>query len=142
MFQFPRFAPLGLCIQPKVTGHYPRRVPPFGHPGINACVQLPLAYRSLPRPSSPTCAQASTVCPYSLDPFSPMQLKKRDFHLFGTVRSSRIKTNPHELATPTSNASRLLLPHSNLSNSRSPTGGDKKSPPTRTGPADLLYIKM
>ena len=37
------------------------RVSPFGHPGINACVQLPQAYRSLPRPSSPLCAKASTV---------------------------------------------------------------------------------
>ena len=45
----------------------PRRVAPFGHPGINACVPLPLAYRSLPRPSSPPCAQASPTCLRSLD---------------------------------------------------------------------------
>ena len=43
------------------------RVSPFGHPGINACVPLPLAYRSLPRPSSPPCAQASPTCFRSLD---------------------------------------------------------------------------
>ena len=43
------------------------RVSPFGHPGINACVPLPLAFRSLPRPSSPPCAQASPTCLHSLD---------------------------------------------------------------------------
>ncbi len=43
------------------------RVSPFGHPGIVACVPLPLAYRSLPRPSSPPCAQASPTCLHSLD---------------------------------------------------------------------------
>ena len=43
------------------------RVAPFGHPGITECVPLPLAYRSLPRPSSPLCAQASPTCLRSLD---------------------------------------------------------------------------
>ena len=37
------------------------RVAPFGHPGITASVQLPQAYRSLARPSSPLDAKASTV---------------------------------------------------------------------------------
>ena len=32
--------------------------------GFNACVQLPLAYRSLPRPSSPLRPKASTMRPY------------------------------------------------------------------------------
>jgi hypothetical protein len=42
-------------------------VAPFGNPGITACVQLPRAYRSLPRPSSPSCAKASSTCIRSLD---------------------------------------------------------------------------
>ena len=63
MFQFPPFAPPGLCIQPAVTGHDPRRVSPFGNLRIKACLQLPEAYRSLPRPSSPSDAKASTMCP-------------------------------------------------------------------------------
>ncbi len=50
-------------LQRAVTGHYPRRVSPFGHPRINACSRLPVAYRSLPRPSSAHGAKASTVCP-------------------------------------------------------------------------------
>ena len=49
-----------------MTGHHPGRVSPFGHPGINARLQLPPAFRSLPRPSSPSCAQASTPRPYCL----------------------------------------------------------------------------
>ena len=44
-----------------------RRVAPFGHLGITACVPLPRASRSLPRPSSPPCAQASPTCLPSLD---------------------------------------------------------------------------
>ena len=52
---------------PKGDGIGSRRVPPFGHPRILACLQLPEAFRSLPRPSSPVCAKASTVRTCSLD---------------------------------------------------------------------------
>jgi hypothetical protein len=55
MFQFPGLAPF------RVTGVAAGRVAPFGHPEITARVQLPQAYRSLPRPSSPLDAKASTV---------------------------------------------------------------------------------
>ncbi len=63
MFQFPGFASLSRVMTTLTR----RRVAPFGHPRINACVPLPLAYRSLPRPSSPLCAQASSTCYRSLD---------------------------------------------------------------------------
>ena len=43
------------------------RVTPFGSPGINGCLLLPPAFRSLPRPSSPSGSQASTINLYSLD---------------------------------------------------------------------------
>ena len=59
-----------LSIQNRMTGHHPRRVPPFGHRRIQGCVLLPDAFRSLPRPSSPIRAQASTVRPSSLDRIS------------------------------------------------------------------------
>jgi hypothetical protein len=39
-------------------------VAPFGHPRIKACSRLPVAFRSVPRPSSPPGAKASTKCPY------------------------------------------------------------------------------
>jgi hypothetical protein len=63
MFQFAGLPLPGLCIQPGVTGHYPSRVSPFGHPRITACSQLPEAFRCLPRPSSALGAKASTPCP-------------------------------------------------------------------------------
>ena len=50
-----------------MTGIPARRVAPFGHLGITACVPLPRASRSLPRPSSPPTAQASPTCLPSLD---------------------------------------------------------------------------
>ena len=40
-----------------------RWVAPFGHPGIKARSQLPQDFRSVPRPSSPLGAKASTRCP-------------------------------------------------------------------------------
>ena len=63
MFQFADLPPSGLCIQSRVTRHYPGRVSPFGHPRIKACSQLPEAFRRLPRPSSALGAKASTPCP-------------------------------------------------------------------------------
>jgi hypothetical protein len=53
-----------LWIQVWITGHDSGEVPPFGNPRINARLQLPGAYRSWPRPSSPPGAKASTICPY------------------------------------------------------------------------------
>ena len=38
-------------------------VAPFGDPRIKGCSPLPTAYRSVPRPSSPLDAKASTRCP-------------------------------------------------------------------------------
>ena len=66
MFQFPGLPPRTLWIRVRVAGHYPRRVPPFGHPGIAGRVRLPRDYRGLPRPSSASCAKASAARPYYL----------------------------------------------------------------------------
>jgi hypothetical protein len=63
MFQFPRFACGHLSIQHPTSGHYPAQVPPFGYPRISACLRLPEAFRSLPRPSSLPGAKASSVRP-------------------------------------------------------------------------------
>jgi hypothetical protein len=64
MFQFPGLAPF------RVTGLATSRVSPFGHPEITASVQLPQAFRSLARPSSPLDAKAFTVCLILFDPKS------------------------------------------------------------------------
>ena len=63
------------------------RVSPFGHLGINACVPLPQAYRSLPRPSSPSCAQASSTCIRSLD-YNIVKQSTRD--LLRVIKNNRL----------------------------------------------------
>ncbi len=56
MFQFAGLAHTCLCIQQAVF-----QVAPFGHLRLNACCQLPGAFRWSPRPSSPLCAKVFTV---------------------------------------------------------------------------------
>ena len=46
-----------------VTVHYHRRISPFGYLRFNGYLRLPVAFRSLSRPSSADIAKASTVCP-------------------------------------------------------------------------------
>ena len=69
MFQFPGFPSTELCIHSAMTGLYSSRVSPFGYLRINACLRLPVAFRSLPRPSSASGARASSLCSCSLDLF-------------------------------------------------------------------------
>ena len=68
MFQFAGFASYayGFSARSRNT----RGVAPFGDLWINACSRLPRAYRSVPRPSSPLGAKASTKCPYPLPPLT------------------------------------------------------------------------
>ena len=47
---------VGFLPLSRMTEHHPRRVSPFGYPRIFARLQLPEAFRSLPRPSSPVRA--------------------------------------------------------------------------------------
>ena len=61
MFQFAGFASRPY----EFSSGYPCGwVAPFGDPGINDRSHLPRAFRSVPRPSSPLSAKASTRCPY------------------------------------------------------------------------------
>ena len=60
MFQFPGFASAHYGF---MYGYPCGWVAPFGNPRINACSRLTVAYRSVPRPSSPPGAKASTECP-------------------------------------------------------------------------------
>lgn len=61
MFQFPGFASAAYGF----SDGYPLRggLPHSEILGINACSRLPRAFRSVPRPSSPLGAKASTRCP-------------------------------------------------------------------------------
>ncbi len=54
-----------LCIQKAIPHMW--WVSPFGHPRIKGYSHLPVAYRSVLRPSSPLSAKASTRCPFALD---------------------------------------------------------------------------
>ena len=63
MVHFPEFALAHLCIQWVVPEVCSGGFPHSEISGYNACVRLTEAYRSLPRPSSPVSAKASTVRP-------------------------------------------------------------------------------
>ncbi len=56
-----------LWIQHMMTGYDSRRIAPFGYPRIKAYLRLPVAFRSLSRPSSAPSAKAFTLCSCSLD---------------------------------------------------------------------------
>ena len=64
----PQVRLMTLCIQIIIPLTW--WVPPFGNPRIKEYWPLPMAYRSLSRPSSPLSAKASTKCPYALDSHS------------------------------------------------------------------------
>ena len=72
MVQFPRFR-LAVPTDRDVERLTALRVTPFGHPRISGCLLLLAAFRSLPRPSSPSSSKASTVdpCPLAISPISP-----------------------------------------------------------------------
>ena len=79
MFHFPGCPPVRLLIHLTVIRRYPDRVSPFGDPRINAYLRLPVAFRSLSRPSSAISAMASTLRSYSLDLlFRPSRLLAPD----------------------------------------------------------------
>ena len=61
MFQFPGFASYTyvFSIRSSCEG-----VAPFGYSWIKTCSRFPMTFRSVPRPSSPPGAKASTECPF------------------------------------------------------------------------------
>ena len=73
-----------------------RRVSPFGYLRFYACLRLPVAFRSLPRPSSALGAKASALCSSSLD-----------FFILRPILSDTSQYPGHRLAVP-----RLMLSHS------------------------------
>ena len=63
MVHFPGLAHTRLFDSAGCNLGLPDWVSPFGHPRVKACLQLTEAFRSLPRPSSPVGAKASTTRP-------------------------------------------------------------------------------
>ena len=147
MFHFPRSRPPGLCVQPGVAPHKGRWVPPFGHPRIKACLPLPVAYRSLPRPSSPRDAKASIVRPYALGRAAAPSGRRRGtpryvatlpFPDFGFQRSKKSSNRQHPPQ------GEILMP---LAGPRPLTGGLSLCRPSRGGgrawnrTGDLVLIR-
>ena len=56
--------PVRLLIHRTVTEYELRRIAPFGYLRFNACLRLPVAFRSLPRPSSAPNAKAFALRPF------------------------------------------------------------------------------
>jgi hypothetical protein len=71
--------PAYLFIQCAVTGFESRRIAPFGHPRINAHLRLPVAFRSLSRPSSAPGAKAFPLRSLQLDHVSFDRFSKLQF---------------------------------------------------------------
>ena len=63
----PRVSFITLWIHVMILTHYCKWVAPFGDLRINGYLLLPVAYRSLSRPSSAPSAKASALCSLSLD---------------------------------------------------------------------------
>jgi hypothetical protein len=97
MFQFAGFASHSYVF----TMGYPYGwVAPFGDPGINDRSHLPRAYRSVPRPSSPLSAKASTRCPYST------RLRIAVIANGGSAKPATHRDKPQPGTNPMSRASR------------------------------------
>ena len=60
MFQFPGFPSHTLCVQVWIIRYYSYWVPSFGYLRLAGYLLLPVAFRSLSRPSSAPCTKAST----------------------------------------------------------------------------------
>ena len=94
MFHFPRCRSCrAIFVHPAAPRVSARRVPPFGYPRIKASWRLPVACRSLVRPSSPYGAKASIVRPYTLSKrfsLSRYVAILFNFQLTGFQRSSAV----------------------------------------------------
>ena len=97
----PRVAPLPpMCSGGGRRASTARRVFPFGDPRVKGRVPLTADYRSLPRPSSASCAKASAACPYHLPSISDGMVYDSYGPVSGTLgvilhemRSSRRKSS-------------------------------------------------
>ena len=118
MFQFPGFASYHYGFMVRYPCGW---VAPFGYPRINACSRLPVAFRSVPRPSSPPGAKASTECPYrardlGIDlhrrPVRPTMHRSHPHPCQGTNAATHGKprTYLHMQRTPPSRAARIATP--------------------------------
>ena len=77
MFQFSGSPHIYLFYSVYVVAVLPQRVSPFGNPRIYAHLQLPVAYRSLSRPSSAPDAKAFPLRSFQLDLVGAKSARRR-----------------------------------------------------------------
>ena len=102
-------------------------VAPFGYPRINACSQFPLAYRSVPRPSSPLRCQGIHQMPLRHLIILIVHARPPQ-HALGTKPIANSKRNARQFfenrpssGTTQSTASRLTDPLHTQTNDKHPT---------------------
>jgi hypothetical protein len=148
MFQFTGFAS---CAYGFSTGYPCGWVAPFGDPGITDRSHLPRAFRSVPRPSSPLSAKASTRCPcFALDHRTAVTGDAHHRRAQGQTpkgqtpkgqtpclpRTERGAAVSHEDTSLGHIPQQALLAHPNRRSSASPTGREALLP----GPVRLGHI--
>ena len=74
-------------------------VSPFGYLRIKACLRLPEAFRSLPRPSSPCVAKASSCCP-SLVIYITLPFLKLGYFCLVSISLFKINILSHIIVFP------------------------------------------
>ena len=139
MFHFPGFPPPALYIQAGVTPHHGCRVPPFGHPRINARLTAP---RGLSRP--PTSFIGSWyqgIHHAPLHTYTPPAHTARALHTaFGTHQEKSTHTTQPPHPTPPheeeKQSRRLLMLASTIqfTNTHPQPATPAPTPPPRTHP--------
>ena len=116
-------------------------VAPFGDPGITDRSHLPRAFRSVPRPSSPLSAKASTRCPSSLVHRSLPQKRPRHRRAQGQTPLSREPPMPRRSRMKTLLEQTPSLSNAGLSASvtSSTLSSPFNQPRRRTRPRRLFY---
>jgi hypothetical protein len=134
MFHFPGFPPLALYIQARVTPHHGCRVPPFGHPRIQA---LSAAPRGLSRPDTSFIgswyqgihrAPLHTYTQMNSSRYSTLQssnLKNRCSHPLSSSQTPHRTPDHQEPTRPRASRSRGIRPGLNP---------DRRRPTTHTEP--------
>ena len=137
MVQFPRYRFCPLCIHEQMNAIQDVRVTPFGHPRIQGCLLLPVAFRSLPRPSSPDSSKASPANSSSLDHITPTSSVRRSIKQLGisTSRKTRAKRassrTSSTFSVPFSVVPVTPVTSTKLSKTRPRPRGAQTAPPTR-----------
>ena len=119
-------------------------VAPFGYPRINACSRLPMAFRSVPRPSSPPGAKASTECPSRAHTAEPVRKTRQTPHHArepATHPGSPGTRRPPSRVTPHTKTALLnvtrIPSNTSIGTRRAPPGQTGRTPRPRSAPEPM-----